>query len=72
MTQIKAQAPTRRETATCYRGRPLMVELRPGYLVIRQKGRRAGYEIDYRAIFEAAAKIRARQEREEKRAKRGR
>ena len=63
MTQIKSDSVLRRETATLYRGRPLLVELHPGFMLVREKGRReGGYSIDYRAVYEAAAKIHARQE----------
>ena len=33
------------------RKRPLMVELRPYTVVIREKGRRAGYEVSWESVY---------------------
>lgn len=62
MTKLNSSRPVVRETAVCYRGRrPLVVELWPGFLVIRSKGKKSDtYTIDYQAIYETAAKIEAR------------
>jgi hypothetical protein len=70
MTTIKPEAPLRRETGLYYRGHVLIVELHPGYLVLRQKGRRDRVSVDYQAILELGYRIRAKQaaiERAEKR-----
>jgi hypothetical protein len=58
--------PVRRETATLYRGRPLIAEMHAGYVVIREKGRRAGVSVDWRTIYETGWKILAREERDKK------
>lgn len=64
MTSI--QRPVRRETAVLYRGRPLLVELAPRHLTIREKGRRDRVSVDFAAIYEFAMKIRFRREQAEK------
>lgn len=58
--------PVVRRALTVYRGRQLVVTLHPTYLAIRQAGRRSGYMLDYAAVFECAAKLRAREIRAEK------
>ena len=55
-----------RETATYYRGRPLVLELHPGYLVLRQKGKRHRVSVEYGAILEFGYKILARIEKANK------
>lgn len=62
MTAINgATRPVVRETSALYRGRPLIVELHAGYMILRPKGRRTErYTLDYGAAFELAAKIEAR------------
>jgi hypothetical protein len=73
MTVIK-QSPVKRETAASIRdgGRtlPIMVELHPGYMVLRQKGRRTRLPIDYRTVYVAAAQALADERRREKAAAR--
>ncbi len=51
--------PVIRETAVVYRRKPLVVELRPGYLLIRHKGKRVGVAVDYAAIYELGYKMAA-------------
>ena len=63
----KRKTIVRAETGALYRGRPLMIELRPYSVYIREKGRRSGYEAPWEAIYEMAAKLRARQTAAEKR-----
>ncbi len=58
--------PVRRETASTYRGRPLVIELHPGYLEIRPKGKRTRVAIPYDAVLELGWKMIARAERVEK------
>ena len=58
--------PVRRETAACYRGRPLLVELHPGYLVLREKGTRRAVTVDYKTALEVGYKLLARQEQADK------
>ena len=55
--------PIRRETATTYRGRPLIVELHPGYALIREKGKRHSVSVGYAAILELGYKLLAREAR---------
>lgn len=43
-----------RETAVSDRGRPLMIELHPGYVVFRLKGTRQRYSIDWEALYRFA------------------
>lgn len=69
MTQLRSDRAVRRETACCYRGRPLIVELHPGYMTIREKGRRRSVLLDYRAAFDLACKILARERLAEKKGK---
>jgi hypothetical protein len=60
MTILK-DTPVIRETAALYKGRPLIVELHAGYMVIRPKGKQLErYILDYGAAFETAAKIESR------------
>lgn len=57
MTDLKQDSVVTRETAISYKGRPLIVELHPGYMVLRRKGSRSErYMLSYDAAFEAAAK----------------
>ena len=58
--------PVRRETAACYRGRPLIVELHPGYLVLREKRTRRAVTVDYKTALEVGYKILARHEQAER------
>lgn len=58
---LTADRPVERETAAQYRGRALIVTLFPGYLTLKPKGTRQVFGIDYRAIYEAAMKLAARQ-----------
>ncbi len=60
------QNPVRRETAVIVKGRPLIIEARPGYLRLREKGRRFAVEVDYRAVYDLGFKILARQKAAEK------
>ena len=72
MTAVSVGKPTRRETAVCVRGRALIVELHPGFLTVREKGRRQAASVDYRAVYDLAYKLLARQAAAEKAAsKRG-
>jgi hypothetical protein len=65
VTQIKTESPVRRETAACYRGRNLIVELHPGYLTVRE-ARRQPVSVDYAAVYELGLKMLARAEMGEK------
>ena len=61
MTSLKPSTALVRETATCYRGRPLLVLLHAGYMTVRPKGTRQAYSVDYRAVYELAGKLAARE-----------
>lgn len=61
MTSIRK--PVTRETATLARQRPLVVTLHPRFLVLREKGRRARYTVEYDAVFDLARKLAARVDR---------
>lgn len=64
--------PTRRETLSALLGRNICVELHPTFMLLRLKGKRFRYAIEYRAVFEAAAKLEARRLRDERIASRSR
>lgn len=49
-----------RETKNTHRGRPLCVELHPGFLAVWRKGTRERYTISYEAIFSRAGLLKAR------------
>jgi len=66
MTTLKPGAPVRRETAVYYRGRPLLVELHPGYLTLREKGKCFTLAVDYQAILDLGYKMKARADKAEK------
>lgn len=66
------RAPVRRETATVYRGRPLMVTAYPRHIELREKGRRDTLAVDYATIYEFALKLRWKQAQTEKRGNRKR
>lgn len=53
-----------------YRGRALVVCLFPGWLEIREKGRRHAYSVDYLSIHSLGAKKQAERAREERKAAR--
>jgi hypothetical protein len=48
-----------RQTKATHRGRPLVIELHPGFLAIWPKGNRERYTITYEAIFSRAALLSA-------------
>lgn len=60
---------SRRETATLYRGRPLIVRLKPRTIEIHEKGRRDVLSMDYGALYEFALKLRWKSAQAEKRTK---
>lgn len=72
MTKLEAGKTVKRETAAVYRGRPLLVELHPGHVTLREKGRRSKVDIDYRTILETGYKMLWRAEQAEKKARKGR
>ena len=63
MTKISSGSAVVRETAVEYRGKPLVVTLRPGFLTLHQKGCQDRVDLDYASAFELALKAKAIQER---------
>jgi hypothetical protein len=55
-----------RETAATERGRPLLIELHPGFLAIRLKGTRQRWPLSYISIFWHAVKAAAEKDRAER------
>lgn len=55
-----------------YRGkdRSIVVEVMPDYAIVRLLGTRTGYEVSWRGVFDVAAEIFARKERERRKAER--
>jgi hypothetical protein len=54
--------------------RPILVELRPAYMVLRLKGTQRRYSVTYRACLDLAINLErseCRREREQKRTKKG-
>jgi hypothetical protein len=72
MTAIaKRKTICRAETSALVRKRPLMIELRPHTVFIREKGRRAGYEVSWESVYLLGA-AKAAEQRREARKHRGR
>lgn len=66
----KLEKIVQRETATVYRGRPLIIELHPRHLILRQKGKRHRVTLDYATAVDVAYKLLWKQEQAEKAAAR--
>ncbi len=64
MTRLKPNSPLVRETAVCYRSnpdQPLVIELHPGFLVMKVKGKRSlKYSVSYDVLLERAQILEAR------------
>jgi hypothetical protein len=56
----------RAETSATYRHRALMVELTPHGVLIREKKRRAGYDVPWVAIYELGMRLDALEKRKTK------
>jgi len=67
--------PVRRETATSIRdgGRvlPVVIEIHPGYMTLRQKGCRRRYSLTYDAAYRYAVRLQVEFERRERVAAKG-
>lgn len=63
---------TRRETVSYVKNRPIILELHPTYLNVRLKGKRFRFALDYRGLYECAAKLEARRQAEDRKASRSR
>ena len=61
MTLLKGSSSVTRETAILYRGRALVVTLKPRSIEVREKGRRDRVAVPYDVVYEIALKLRARQ-----------
>ena len=61
MTKLNSESPVIRETASQYRGRAIVVELMPGYMRLRFKGKRESHILDYPVAIECAMKVEARE-----------
>jgi hypothetical protein len=72
MTRIRTEKTVKRETASLYRGRPLIVRLHPRFVEIRPKGKRTSVSVGYEAIYEFGWKVLARQQAAEKKQRKGR
>jgi hypothetical protein len=55
--------PVRRERAVLIRRRPLVVELHPRFVALREKGMRQRFTVGYDAIFDLARKPAARDDK---------
>lgn len=66
MTRLKPETIICRETAVVHRGRPLVIELHPAYLTIREKGKRKAVRLNYDTARDVAYKILWRQEMADK------
>lgn len=61
-----------RETGVTERGKPLVVELHPGGLIVRLKGTRHRWPISYESILWLAVKVAAESQRADRMMKRER
>ncbi|MBF0558836.1 MAG: hypothetical protein HQL08_08655 [Nitrospirae bacterium] len=62
-----------RETAAVYRGRNIIIQLEPPFIIrVKEKGRRLWYETTVEAVFSLAAKQHAEKIRKERRGKKRR
>lgn len=69
---IRIVKPVVRETLSMFRGKPLVAELRQRSILLREKGKRTGYELTYDQIFTFAATRCADLARQERWRNRGR
>ena len=61
-----------RETAVTERGRPIIIELHPGYMILRCKGQQQRVAVDYGAILALGYRIQQRAAQAERATKRAR
>jgi hypothetical protein len=61
MTKLNSESPVVRETSAQYRGRVIVVELMPGYMRLRFKGKQESHILDYEVAVECAMKVEARE-----------
>ena len=67
MTRISPSSPVKRETDVYYRGKTLVVELHPTFIVLKEKKKRVRVTVSYPAIYELGWKLLARAAAENKR-----
>jgi sporulation protein YlmC with PRC-barrel domain len=65
MLKLKATSPLVRETAVLDHGRPLILELHPGFLAIHPKGTQQKVTVDYATVQAVGYKLLARQQERE-------
>jgi len=70
MTALKAEAPTKRETAITIQGRVLLIEAGPRVLTMRLTGRRYRYCLPWESAWNRAAEIEGRRRMQEARERR--
>ena len=74
MTLISTRRIVSRETASLVRDRgklkPVMIELHPGYMALRPKGRRMRFTLAYDSAYRIAVAAQVEAERRERREKR--
>lgn len=56
----------RRATPASVRNRPIVIELHPWGVRVKEKGRRFGYDISYQQLYTVGAKLKADEVRREK------
>jgi hypothetical protein len=66
MTKLNSEKPVVRETAAMYRGREIVVEMFPGHMKFRFKGKQEFLVLDYEVAVECATKVEARERLAEK------
>jgi hypothetical protein len=56
----------KRQTAAKIRGNPLVVELTPFDVTIREKGTQRGYTVPWMAVYELGTRLKAREDERER------
>jgi hypothetical protein len=59
MTKLKSGEKLMRETSSTWKGRGIVVELHPGFLVLREKGTQRQVSLDYATAMECGYKVEA-------------
>jgi hypothetical protein len=66
MTMLPDSKPLKRETASQYRRRPLIVRLYARHMELSERGKRRRVAVDYAAIYELALKLQFRKDQAER------
>jgi len=69
MTALQPQSPVKRETSAVVRGRAIVVILHPGWMEVKEKGRKHTVSVSYRAVMDLGYKLLAREQAAERKAK---